>query len=287
MADLAVKTTESGYPYFEVSDLGVVRDSLRRVAESRAEYVHDTYVKRDSVEKINHVTLGLVAQWALAASLDFVGVPYVSYEDTRIDAGENDDPFDFILVPRAEDAVEIATFLKERIYPRLNSQGKLRLADRLLLRATLDVFGARIANLKSSVDNHVRGIESIVANQNHIAYATDKNRDGFVDVEGASFLAKKQLTLDQYLSRKQAVGDFNFTVFFPDRSMEIAYYVGFVSKEQLVLEGVVGPLQGSYPWVGYHKVPITSGNAPGSEREVVFAAGTLAQSSRASRSAPR
>jgi hypothetical protein len=266
------EVTSQGFPYLKFADLGDVREQCKAAATARLPYVHDTWLNRTDDERLNNIFIGFVAQAILEQVFDRAELDFVSYDDTRIDDYKNDDPFDFLLLPPAfTDKSRLIGWLREEIYPEVNSQGRIRGPARTAFKSHLDDAGIKIADLKSSVDNNRHGIENIIHEQHHIAYAEQKNDAGFLQLTGPEYLARRRQSYDDYVSRKHGIKDVHFRVFFEDTSLETGYYVGFTFGRDLVENGEVSPLPGR-PWVLYHKQVIASCYPPGSERAVIFGA---------------
>lgn len=265
------RLTPSGHPYLEFPGLEAAMRDARARAKRRIQYVHDTWLNRSEEHKIRNLATGLVAQKVLEAVFRLARIPFISYEATRIDRFENDDPFDFILLPPArEDFDALVAWLRREIYPKVNIQGRLRQIDRARLLARLKNEDALLCDLKSSVDNRNYGIAQIIGTQNYIAYATQKNSAGGQDIPGREYLRQRGFTYDEYvLEHKQSIKDVHCQVFFSDPECATAFYPGFVFGRDLVLKGTVGPLP-PVLWVLYHKLPIRDGYKPGQEVAALF-----------------
>lgn len=240
------------------------------MAEERLPHVHDTWKNRSDEERLGNLATGYLAERILRDALDDAGVTYIDYDDTRIDNLENDDPFDFIVLPPDYDDVErLTAWLQDEIYPNVNSQGRMRRPVKVALYKGVHDAGGYVADLKSSIDNHDHGIEAIVHEQHHIAYATQKNQSGWEPVSGPDYLEERGDTFNEYWLRKSVIKDVHFRVFFSGPELLTGYYVGFVRGRELVVDGEVGPFP-PRPWVLYHRKVIASCNPPGSEVDVLF-----------------
>jgi hypothetical protein len=269
---IVAEESSKGFPYLTFTDLNAVRERCRPAAMARLPYVHDTWKNRTDEERLGNIFIGLVAQVVLEQVFTRVGLESVNYDETRIDDFKNDDPFDFLLLPpNFADRSGLIEWLQEEIYPNVNSQGRLRNPLKLVFRDHLQDAGIKIADLKSSVDNNGHGIEKIIHEQHHIAYAEQKNDAGFLQLTGSEYLNRRRETYEDYVARKHGIKDVHFRVFFSDASLATAYYVGFTFGRELVETGEVSPMPGR-PWVLYHKQIVADCYAPGTERETIFGA---------------
>lgn len=265
---LTKATTAKGYPYWKFSAMEPERAAAFTDAKQRVQDVHNTWKHREEEEKIRDIAVGMLAHSVVEEVLKAAGLSYLSYEATRIDERRNDDPFDFLLLPPDYDQeADLIDWLQTELYPGVNSQGRLRKAVRLLLKERLNEEGLLVADLKSSVDNRGHGVDALVHEQHHIAYATQKNDAGFRVISGRQYLDELGLSVEDYIDRKNVIKDVHFRVFFADVSLETALYVGFTFGRDLVLEGDVGPFPGM-PWVLYHRQKIEDCYQPGGEKEI-------------------
>jgi hypothetical protein len=266
----SILTTAKGYPFYQFTDLDEAREAALESAHKRLAHVEDTWLARTEEARLQNLLIGYLAQEVVEEVFRREKLPFISYDSTRVDDSENDDPFDFIVLPPGtRDVSRIVAQLQREFYVRVNSQGRFRRPDLVEFRDFVLRAGGYVCDLKSSVDNHHHGIDAICHGQHHIAYATQKNDAGFVVVTGREYLEERGQTFEQYCVRKQAIKDVHFRVFFSDSRLDTAYYVGFIRGRELVESGEVGPFPGM-PWVLYHRVVVADAYPPGSEQEVLF-----------------
>ena len=226
----------------------------RETARIKAPYLKDTWKKGRTIEeKEEDLFPGEVAELAVKELLVDLKIPFLHYDEIRIDDFKYHDPFDFVFYNDARDKKVFLKLLGNHVLHNVNEYG--------IIMPPFDFRsnGMLTVEVKSSKDNKGFGLKNILQHQHHIGYVLPQvHRYADMGHTLSTIPNVSKSYIQRYIKKNTRVKDVNIRAFFTKLDLTEVNIVGWVEKEILLTEGEIGTFSHN-PDAIYHKLLLSEG----------------------------